>query len=143
MFGVNAFKKYDNAKLIIKDNPKVYGQSNVLQEIIKMQYKTGCAEIIYLDQDLSDEEMSNVFKASSVVVHPYRAEGFGMHIQEAVACGCLPMVSANGPTDDFIPNDIGIKLQVTLKPVNITRSCYICYETWRFCYFNELSYFCK
>jgi glycosyltransferase involved in cell wall biosynthesis len=114
------FKKYDNAKLIIKDNPKVYGQSNVLQEIIKMQYKTGCGDIIYLDQDLSDEEMANIFKASSVVVHPYRAEGFGMHVQEAVACGCLPIVSANGPTDDFIPNDIGIKLKVTPKPVNIT-----------------------
>jgi glycosyltransferase involved in cell wall biosynthesis len=113
------FKKYDNAKLIIKDNPRVYGQSNVLQEVIKMQYKTGCAEVIYLDQDLSEKEMSDVFKASSVIVHPYRAEGFGMHIQEAVACGCLPMVSANGPTDDFIPDDIGIKLQVTPKPVNI------------------------
>jgi glycosyltransferase involved in cell wall biosynthesis len=114
------FKKYDNAKLIIKDNPKVYGQSNVLHEIIKMQYKTGCAEIVYLDQDLSDEEMANVFKASKVVVHPYRAEGFGMHVQEAVACGCLPIISSEGPTDDFIPNDIGIKLQMQSKAINIT-----------------------
>jgi glycogen synthase len=38
--------------------------------------------------------MSNVFKASKVIVHPYRAEGFGMHVQEAVACGCLPIISA-------------------------------------------------
>ena len=114
------FKKYDNAKLIIKDNPKVYGQSNVLQEIIKMQYKTGCADIVYLNQDLSDKEMSDVFKASRVVVHPYRAEGFGMHIQEAVACGCIPIISSGGPTDDFIPNDIGIKLQMQTKAINIT-----------------------
>ena len=46
------------------------------------------------------------YKASKVVVHPYRAEGFGMHVQEATACGCLPLIPANGPTDDFIPEDI-------------------------------------
>jgi glycosyltransferase involved in cell wall biosynthesis len=115
-----SFKKYDNAKLIIKDNPKVYGQSNVLQEIIKMQYKTGCAEVIYIDQDLSDKEMSDVFKASSVVVHPYRAEGFAMHVQEAVACGCIPIISGGGPTDDFISEDVGVKLQMQNKAINIT-----------------------
>mgnify|MGYP003899674313 CR=1 FL=1 len=32
-----AFKKFDNATLTIKDNPKIYGQSNILNEIIKMQ----------------------------------------------------------------------------------------------------------
>ena len=29
-----AFKKFDNATLTIKDNPKIYGQSNILNEII-------------------------------------------------------------------------------------------------------------
>ena len=26
-----------------------------------------------------------------------------MHVQEAVACGCLPILPTSGPTDDFIP----------------------------------------
>jgi glycosyltransferase involved in cell wall biosynthesis len=116
----NCFKKYDNAKLIVKDNPRVYGRSNLLQEIINMQYKTGCAEVIYIDDELSDKEMSDIFKASNVLVHPYRAEGFGMHVQEAVACGCIPIISANGPTDDFIPNDAGLKLPTQGKAINIT-----------------------
>lgn len=116
----NCFKKYDNAKLIVKDNPRVYGRSNLLQEIINMQYKTGCAEVIYIDDELSDKEMSDIFKASNVLVHPYRAEGFGMHVQEAVACGCIPIISANGPTDDFIPDDAGLKLPTQGKAINIT-----------------------
>tara|TARA_B110000285_G_scaffold224802_1_gene282099 strand:- start:7603 stop:8760 length:1158 start_codon:yes stop_codon:yes gene_type:complete len=116
----NSFKKYDNAKLIVKDNPRIYGKNNLLQEIINMQYKTGCAEVIYIDDDLTEKEMSDVYKASNVLVHPYRAEGFGMHVQEAVACGCIPIISANGPTDDFIPNDIGIKLPTQGKAINIT-----------------------
>ena len=116
----DSFKRSDKATLIIKDNPKIYGQSNILDEIIKMQVKTGCSEIIYINDDLSDKEMAAIFKSSDIVVHPYRAEGFGMHIQEAMACGCIPLVSELGPTDDFVNADNGFKLPVSRKAVNIT-----------------------
>lgn len=114
-----AFSKSDTATLIIKDNPRVYGKSNTLQEIIKLQYNTNCAKIIYIDDELSPNEMADLYKASKVLVHPYRAEGFAMHVQEAIACGCLPIVSANGPTDDFIPRDKGIKIPTHNRPINI------------------------
>lgn len=114
------FKKYDKCTLIIKDNPAIYGKNNILNEIIKMQYKTESAEVIYLDQNLSEDEMANLYKLSNVLVHPYRAEGFAMHVQEAMACGCLPIVPANGPTDDFVPDDIGLKLPVNPQNVNIS-----------------------
>lgn len=117
-----AFSRSDNAKLIIKDNPRVYGQSNILSELIKIQYQTDCGEIIYIDDELSSKEMSDIYKASKVIVHPYRAEGFGMHIQEAMACGCVPMVSADGPTEDFIPRDKGFRIPVANVPVNIQDS---------------------
>ena len=111
------FKKFDNARLIIKDNPSVYGPSNILSEVIRMQYHTNCGEIIYIDDNLQDSEMADIYKASKVIVHPYRAEGFGMHVQEAIACGCVPVVSANGPTDDFVDDEIGLKIDT--KPVAI------------------------
>jgi glycosyltransferase involved in cell wall biosynthesis len=114
-----AFSRSDNAKLIIKDNPRIYGQSNLLSEIIKIQYQTDCGEIIYIDDELSSTEMSDIYKASKVLVHPYRAEGFGMHIQEAMACGCVPIISAEGPTEDFIPKDKGFRIPVANVPVNI------------------------
>lgn len=114
-----AFSRSDNAKLIIKDNPRIYGKSNILSEIIKAQYINDCGEIIYIDDELAPNEMADIYKASTIVVHPYRAEGFGMHVQEAVACGCVPMVSAEGPTDDFIPNDKGFKIAVNKTPINI------------------------
>lgn len=118
----DAFKKFDKACLVIKDNPKIYGQSNILNEIIKMQYKTGCSDVVYIDEDLSDKEMAALFKASDIVVHPYRAEGFGMHVQEAMACGCVPIVSADGPTDDFVTNENGFILPIERRSVNITDS---------------------
>lgn len=99
-----AFKKWDKVRLVIKDNPSVYGKNNVLNEILKLQYLTDCAEIIYIDENLSEIDMAAIYKNSKAIIHPYRAEGFGMHIQEAMACGCYPIVSANGPTDEFVPN---------------------------------------
>tara|TARA_R100001377_G_scaffold65804_1_gene41099 strand:- start:361 stop:867 length:507 start_codon:yes stop_codon:yes gene_type:complete len=87
-----------------------------------MQYKTGCSEVQYIDEDLSDEEMAALFKSSDILVHPYRAEGFGMHVQEAMACGCIPLVSALGPTDDFVSQDNGFRLPVERKGMNITDS---------------------
>ena len=118
----DTFKKFDKATLTIKDNPKIYGQNNVLNEIIKMQYKTGCSEIQYIDEDLSDEEMAAIFKSSDIVVHPYRAEGYGMHVQEAMACGCVPLVSDSGSTDDFVTDNNGFKLPVEKKHMNISDS---------------------
>lgn len=115
-----AFKKYDKCSLIIKDNSAVYGKNNVLNEIIKMQYKTECAEVIYIDENISEKDMADIYKCSNVVVHPYRAEGFAMHVQEAMACGCLPLVSAGGPTDDFVPDEMQLKLPVQTKSMNIS-----------------------
>lgn len=116
------FRKADKAKLIIKDNPSVYGTSNILEEIVKMQYKSGCAEITYIGDNLSETDMAYLYKMSKVIVHPYRAEGFGMHIQEAVACGCIPIISANGPTDDFIPENVGFRIDTTPVAIDITDS---------------------
>lgn len=113
------FKRSDNARLIIKDNSAVYGPSNILSEIIRMQYHTNCAEIIYIDENLKDKEMADLFKASKAVVHPYRAEGFGMHIQEAMACGCVPIVSEKGSTDDFVDDEVGLKVKTTTRAIDI------------------------
>jgi len=115
-----AFKKYDKATLIIKDNPAIYGKNNVLSEIIKLEYRTGCGEVIYIDDELSNEEMADIYRSSKVVVHPYRAEGFGMHVQEAMACGCFPIVSEKGPTDEFIKDEQGIKFKTNQTAINIT-----------------------
>jgi glycosyltransferase involved in cell wall biosynthesis len=113
------FKKFDNCQLIIKDNPSVYGQNNILNETIKLQYKTDCADILYINDNLSDFDMSLLYKSSDVIVHPYRAEGFGMHIQEAYACGCFPIVPDVGPHKDFLPKEAGLRVKTNKKAINI------------------------
>lgn len=116
------FTKADNVRLIIKDNSRVYGRTQLLSDLVKRQYKTNCAEILYIDRELSEQEMATLYRRSKVLVHPYRAEGFAMHVQEAMACGSVPVVSAEGPTDDFVTDKTGIKIPVNTRLVDITDS---------------------
>ncbi len=95
--------KHDQAiRLIIKDTPQIYGKTTLQQDVIKLQYNTNCAEIVYDDSVKSEAEMSSLYKSADFIVHPYRGEGFGVHIQEAMACGAVPIVTAGGPTDEFV-----------------------------------------
>lgn len=105
-----SFVRADNAVLFIKDTPQVYGSNNLLENIIQMQYKSDCAKIIYNDDSLSETEMASIYKNTAILLHPYRGEGFGMHIQEAMACGALPMVTGIGAADEFVNEVCGIKL---------------------------------
>ena len=103
------------------DKSKTYRTDTeiLLNEIVKMQFKTGCAEIIYIDDNLSEKQMANIYKSCKFIVHPYRAEGFGMHIQEAVACGCYPILPAVGPHTEFIPDNVGLRVATTKNMIDM------------------------
>ena len=115
----DAFVRADNTQLFIKDNSRVYGQNTIFHQIMRLQYYTDCANIIYNDDSLSDKDMANIYKNAFSIVHPYRGEGFGMHIQEAAACGAIPIITKNGPTDEFIPDGISMKINSVKNPTDL------------------------
>jgi len=116
----DTFVRADNVQLFIKDTPQIYGHNNLLSQILHLQYHVDCGKIIYNNDLLSDKDMANIYKNSKVVVHPYRGEGFGMHVQESVACGAFPIITAFGPTEEFIPQEIGFRLNTNRKTVDLT-----------------------
>jgi len=116
----DSFVKADAVRLFIKDSPQVYGTNNILHEITKIQYHKSCAEIILNDQSLSEEEMSQIYRSTDVLVHPYRGEGFGMHVQEAMACGAFPFITGGGATDDFVNENCGLRINSGKRFINLT-----------------------
>jgi 1,2-diacylglycerol 3-alpha-glucosyltransferase len=54
-----------------------------------------------------------LFHLGDVYVYPSRLEGIGLTIAEAQACGLIPVVTNNGPMNEFINNDSGFLIDVS------------------------------
>jgi glycosyltransferase involved in cell wall biosynthesis len=103
-----AFKRDDDVCLVIKDQGVggLYpGQNEVA--LIK-GYMTGESypEILYIDNELSPQEMASLYATCDCLVHPFRAEGFGLPIIEAMACGLPVVVSRWVPALEFLNDQV-------------------------------------
>ena len=66
--------------------------------------------IVLIDDALPTAELAALYRACDVLVHPYRGEGFAMPVLEAMACGLPAIVTAGGPTDEFLPTTAGWRI---------------------------------
>jgi len=57
--------------------------------------------IEYIDRALSEAEMAALYSACDCLVHPFRGEGFGLPVVEAMACGLPVIVTGAGPALDY------------------------------------------
>jgi glycosyltransferase involved in cell wall biosynthesis len=64
-------------------------------------------ELVLLDDELPFDAIPALYRAAHVLVQPYRGEGFCLPALEALACGVPPIVTAGGPTDDFVTDLCG------------------------------------
>ena len=101
------FTSEDDVVLIIKatELAGVYSYNSMLAKLDEAIAKPGSPEIILIGDQLSEHEVASLYRSCDTLVHPYRGEGFGMPILEAVACG-LPVVVPNyGPAVEFVHVD--------------------------------------
>lgn len=99
------FRKSDDVCLIIKDTclDSFYKDRNFAERIREFAADPVAPEIVYLDEPISEEDMPRLFTACDALVHPYRGEGFGLPVIEAMACGKPVIVTRGGACDEFLP----------------------------------------
>jgi glycosyltransferase involved in cell wall biosynthesis len=106
-----AFAGRDDVTLVLKD----FGADDIYRdagrEPIREHIASGALpRIVLIDEDLSTDEVAALYRACDVLVHPYRGEGFAMPVLEAMACGLPAIVTAGGPTDEFLPEEAGWRI---------------------------------
>ncbi|MCG3210039.1 MAG: D-inositol-3-phosphate glycosyltransferase [Anaerolineae bacterium] len=93
----------DDVCLVIKDmgGDSFYQGRNARQHIEQLQAQPGAPEIEYIGAILSDAELAGLYTACDCLVHPYRGEGFGLPIAEAMASGLPVIVTGHGAALDY------------------------------------------
>jgi glycosyltransferase involved in cell wall biosynthesis len=104
-----SFKPSDDVVLVIKD-VKPYAEKNWKKNIQDLQKDPDIPAICYSDRNMSDREMAQLYNACDCLVLPYRGEGFGIPVLEAMACSLPVVVTAGGATDDFVDDSTGYRI---------------------------------
>lgn len=98
-----AFTRADDVALVIKDfgTNTFYRGQNFVEQIRWFQKQPEVPEIVYIGEELDERQMNGMYRACHALVHPYRGEGFGLPIAEAMACGLPVIVTGFGAAMDF------------------------------------------
>lgn len=90
---VEEFSSDDNVCLVIKSFPNIH--NTVAEQIEQTRlHNRRCPEIIHFDRDMSVQEVSSLYRSASCLVHPARAEGFGLPVAEAMLAH-VPVIVTN------------------------------------------------
>ncbi len=106
------FTAADDVCLVIKDfgGQGIYAGQTFEAKIRAAQSKPNAPEILYLNEELPPGDLPGLYTACDCLALPYRGEGFGLPVLEAMACGLPVIVTAGGATDDFVRDDFGWRI---------------------------------
>lgn len=104
---LEAFRAGDDVCLVIKgQGGTTYRGSELHATLEKIKKEDPDApEILYLTENLDESALASLYRACDVFVMPYRGEGFGLPMAEAMACGLPVMATERGAAMDFLAED--------------------------------------
>jgi glycosyltransferase involved in cell wall biosynthesis len=120
-----AFTPADAVRLVVKDmGTRTFYPDNPLSAAFREAaasapplLHSSFPPIEYLDSDLTDPDLAALYRSASCLVLPYRGEGFALPPLEAMACGVMPVVTAGGPTDDYLDDTVASRLPARRVPL--------------------------
>ncbi len=115
----DAFSEDDDVTLVFKDTgaSSFYRHNTLLPQVQKMGRRPGMAPIVVLTEEIEDGKLASLYRGSDALVLPYRGEGFGMPLVEAMACGRPVVTTAAGPATEFCSREFAYLVPAVEVPV--------------------------
>ena len=113
---LNEFRPEEPVCLVIKGS-NAY-KKELASKVEALARRTDVASIIYLTQDIAPDELPGLYAACDCYVQPYRAEGYGLPIAEAMACGRPVIVTGAGACRDFADEDTAYLIKCSMEKLN-------------------------
>jgi glycosyltransferase involved in cell wall biosynthesis len=117
-----AFSARDDVTLVIKDFGRggPYQPQEAEERVRAMAADRSGPRVAFLRDRLTDEEIPRLYASCDCLVHPYRGEGYGLTVAEAMAAGLPVIVPEGGSTADFC--DPATALLVPSHPLVLDRT---------------------
>jgi glycosyltransferase involved in cell wall biosynthesis/tetratricopeptide (TPR) repeat protein len=115
------FTRKDDVCLVVKPygTHGVYSNQSLEADVRRAAAGSG-AEIEVLDETLDAEELAALYRSCDALIHPYRGEGFGMTVAEAMASGLPVVVTKGGSCDDFCDDETGWMVRAHIVAIQST-----------------------
>ena len=110
-----AFGAADPVRLIIKVFPNPH--NDIALQIERLRDRTpDLGEIVLIDRDIGEAELSGLYGEADTMVLPSRGEGFNLPAAEAMAAGIPLIVTGYGGHMDFCSNENARLIDYTFSP---------------------------
>lgn len=110
-----AFGMRDDVVLVVKAAAAGGAYGEIPDALRQLARTDNPARIELIEEDLTASALADLYRSCDVFVHPYRGEGFGMPVLEAMASGLPIITTGGGPTDEFCPPDAAWRIRAARR----------------------------
>ena len=113
-----AFRRSDDVTLVIKDfgGKSFYVGQGVAEQVAALEADGAGPEIRLIEDDLTPQDLAALYRSVDCLVQPYRGEGFGLPIAEAMASALPVIVPAYGACLDFCDAETAYLIPAQIVP---------------------------